>query len=70
MLKLYVNNRGWVMGLVRDKHEKVCDLRFTKHKEGAKSFTGDWNICAEAYDALYFIENTLKCNVDKVRCYA
>ena len=38
MIKLYVNHRGWVMGLIRDKDEEVVGLRFVNNKEGAKPF--------------------------------
>lgn len=68
MIKLYVNHCGWVMGLIRDKDEEVIGMKFTKHKEGAKPFKGDWNVCAETWDALYYIENELKCHCDKVAC--
>lgn len=68
MIKLYVNHCGWVMGLIRDKDDEVIGLRFVNSKEGAKPFKADWNTCAETYDALYYIENELKCHCDRVAC--
>ena len=71
MLKLYVNNRAWVMGIIRDKEDdEVIDLRFTKMKEGAKPFKDNWDIDPDLCDVLYYIENQLKCHVDRVRCSA
>ena len=68
MIKLYVNNRGWVMGLIRDKDDEVVGLRFVNSKEGAKPFKESWYIDPDLYDALYYIENQLKCHYDKVAC--
>ena len=56
------------MGLIRDKDDEVIGLRFVNSKEGAKPFKADWNTCAETYDALYYIENELKCHCDRVAC--
>jgi len=68
MIKLYVNNRGWVMGLIRDKDEEVVGLRFVNSKEGAKPFRESWYVDPDLYDALYYIENELKCHYDRVAC--
>ena len=69
MIKLYVNHYGWVMGINRSKDDdEIIDLRYTKHKEGAKPFKDDWNADPDLWDVLYYIENTLKCHVDRVRC--
>lgn len=59
-MKVYVNNRGWVMGIER-KNGDMIGLKFTRHKEGAKPFRGDWLVDDEAQSVLYYIENTLKC---------
>lgn len=71
MLKLYVNNHGWVMGVERDrKNNNVSGLRFTKHKAGAKPFKGDWMADKEAFAVMDFIEEKMMCNYDKVWCVA
>ena len=69
MIKLYVNHYGWVMGINRSKDDdEIIDLRYTKHKEGAKPFKDDWNADPDLWDVLYYIENQLKCHVDRVKC--
>jgi len=67
MMKIYVNHYGWVMGIKRDG-QRVTGLKFTKHKEGAKPFEGDWDTNPDLFGVLYYIENTLKCHVDRVKC--
>lgn len=66
-MKIYVNHYGWVMGIIRTGKD-VIGLKFTKHKAGAKPFKGDWDVDGDAYDALRYAKNTLKCHVDKVFC--
>lgn len=65
MMKIYVNHYGWVMGIKRDGW-KVTGLKFTKHKEGAKPFKGDWTVDKEAGDALRYAQGVMQCHVDKV----
>lgn len=58
MIKVYVNNRGWVMMY------NGGEIRYTKHKAGAKPFPiGD-----KLLEALRIqIEHTIMCNYDLVR---
>jgi hypothetical protein len=57
------------MGINRSKDDdEIIDLRYTKHKEGAKPFKDNWNADPDLLDVLYYIENMLKCHVDRVRC--
>lgn len=67
MIKLYVNNHGWVMVIERE-NDNITGLRYTKHKAGAKPFKGDWFECKEAFEVMDYIEEKLKCNYDKVWC--
>lgn len=57
MIKVYVNNRGWVMGY------SGGEIRYTRHKAGAKPFTiGD-----KLLERLRIqIEHTIMCNYDLV----
>lgn len=58
-MKIYVNNRGWVMG-VRHKNGDVVELFYTKHRVGAMPFKGDWIEDPEALDVLRYIESVLQ----------
>ena len=44
MVKIYVNNYGWILG--RDKKGK---LHYTKFKEGAKEFPNEYDKEFESY---------------------
>ena len=56
-MKVYVNNKGWIMAIDR-KDGDVIGLRYTKHREGAKPFLGDWITDEETLDVLRFVESS------------
>ena len=57
MIKVYVNNRGWVMAYHNG------EIRYTKHKAGAKPF----NIGKELESLRIQIEHTIMSHYDLVR---
>ena len=60
MVKIYVNNYGWILG--RDKKGK---LHYTKFKEGAKEFASEYDKEFENYARQAEQEGH---HIDKVRC--
>ena len=60
MVKIYVNNCGWILG--RDKNGV---LHYTKFKEGAKPFPNEYDKEFESYARQAEKEGH---HIDKVRC--
>ena len=60
MVRVYVNNRGWVMGYNR----KTGEIKYTKHKAGAKPFSHTED--KDLTELRIQIEHTIMCNYDLI----
>ena len=60
MVKIYVNNRGWILG-----RDNKGELHYTTLKEGAKPFQNEYDKEFESYARQAEQEGY---HVDKVRC--
>lgn len=61
MIRLYVNNRGWVMGGSPEK-----GLKFTRFKAGARPFD-EIADCKALLETRIYIEEKLQCHYDVVK---
>ena len=67
MIKLYVNNRGWVLGFKRNKNDDIINVRYCRSKASAKPFGDIYESDPDLYDILLHLENKVQCHYDIVR---